>query len=231
MPDDLREEDYNELLFPYDLCSQQMEEWTREFRRLLIERLENKEQLKRVFYPRSDLPFLDSSFQTKSFNSVIEKVKANKITSEGIWKLPDLARGRIICVYLAQAEHVSSEFIAFLETEKGCRIESEHSGAKESGYRSFHHYLNVPVNCYGTTEMIPFELQVRSELQHTWAQREHPLVYKNYELMNKETEDLNRIKDTTRALSERLNKIDEAFDEVREDVFDTLNRSTPGAAR
>ena len=49
---------------------------------------------------------------------------------------------------------------------------------KESGYRSLHLLLLVPVTLYGERLTVPLELQLRTTAMDIWANLEHELCYK-----------------------------------------------------
>jgi ppGpp synthetase/RelA/SpoT-type nucleotidyltranferase len=63
---------------------------------------------------------------------------------------------------------------------KGCKDRNNLDEGDESGYRSYHFYVEVPtpINIYGEEKFCLCEIQARSELQHVWAVKSHDLLYK-----------------------------------------------------
>jgi len=49
---------------------------------------------------------------------------------------------------------------------------------KSGGYRSYHIIVEVPVYFSGKTEMVPVEVQIRTEAMNFWATLEHKARYK-----------------------------------------------------
>jgi len=110
---------------------------------------------------------------------------------------------------------------------KECRLrdvkEKDHiSVAKASGYRGFSVYLDVRVSMLDFVGSVPFELQLRTELQDTWAEREHPLIYKNKRLKIAPMVAKQRIRDKVHKLSDLLYDVDCKFDEIREEVLKVI---------
>ena len=49
-----------------------------------------------------------------------------------------------------------------------------------SGYRAYHCFVKAPAitDIFGNVDLVLCEIQVRSELQHVWADKSHDLLYK-----------------------------------------------------
>jgi len=92
-------------------------------------------------------------------------------------QLTDIAGIRIICPFSKDIYYL----VGILRELPECSVLLEKdyiSRPKPSGYRSFHIILEVPVYYSGKTELIPVEIQIRTEAMNFWASLEHKARYK-----------------------------------------------------
>lgn len=178
------------------------------------------------FIDQGNIPVLQSAeYRVKSSQSIEVNLNANKyenfITPTDI---EDLVGARIVCFY-------SSDAHTFCDLEKIKRLfgKNAHDTLKDyekDGYRSFHFIMKVcrdsdffnkalKENDKEKLEGLKIELQVRTILQHAFAESNHELNYK-YEL---------RVGRTLPAVitnqwldaAENLTKIDKTIDKLRSD--------------
>lgn len=130
----------------------------------------------------TELGVMQIAHRLKERSSVEEKNirKANKYMS--ITDMTDIVGFRIICYFSDQVDETAKI------VEKLFDIDWENSIDKRAalspttfGYLSLHYACKL--KCDGTYDpelcKLPFEIQIRSVLQHTWAEIEHDLGYKS----------------------------------------------------
>jgi putative GTP pyrophosphokinase len=86
---------------------------------------------------------------------------------------------------------------------------------KESGYRSLHVVVAVPVYLVNRKKMVPVEIQFQSIVMNAWASLEHELRYKNKGELAQE------ITDYLKTCAETLHRVDEQMSRVRHEVLKT----------
>ena len=89
---------------------------------------------------------------------------------------------------------------------------------KESGYRSLHVVVAVPVYLVNTKKMVPVEVQFRSIAMDAWASLEHELRYKNKGELAQD------IEDTLKDCADILHDVDERMSRVRHEVLKDENK-------
>ena len=86
-------------------------------------------------------------------------------------------------------------------------------GGQESGYRSVHVVIAVPVYLVNKRKMVPVEIQFRSVMMDAWASLEHELRYKNKGELTPD------ITNYLKTCAETLHKVDEQMSRVRHEVL------------
>ncbi len=92
-------------------------------------------------------------------------------------RLTDIAGVRVICNYISDTETVA-ELLLKQDDVTLLRKSDYIHHPKESGYRSLHLVLTVPVYLSERTERVPVEVQIRTIAMDCWASLEHHLSYK-----------------------------------------------------
>jgi len=150
--------------------------------------------------------------RVKDFDSLRDKVQ-RKHYDNPLQEIHDICGLRVICYYPSDVGRVSeliqSEFDVVELVDKADSLEPE-----EFGYRSLHitvtpnkHMLNT-VSYRGLNDL-KAEIQVRTILQHAWADLSHELDYKKEEYAPKQ------FHKTLYQLSAMLDNLDDQFDELR----------------
>jgi ppGpp synthetase/RelA/SpoT-type nucleotidyltranferase len=128
------------------------------------------------------IDFLSVTYRTKSLESVIEKVTRKDY--EDLSDITDLAGIRIIS-YIESDIRKVSELVkeAFSIDEKNSIDKSQELSADRFGYRSVHFVCELGEERLTLPELKPFEnlkfeVQIRTVLQHAWAEIEHDRSYK-----------------------------------------------------
>lgn len=115
----------------------------------------------------------------KSPRSLFEKLerKGLEIDMESIYKITDMAGIRVICNYIDDVYAVATLLLQ-QDDIKLLRRSDYIKEPKESGYRSLHLVIEIPVFLSDKTEHVPVEIQIRTIAMDTWASLEHELKYK-----------------------------------------------------
>ena len=124
----------------------------------------------------------------------------------------DIGGIRVICNYEEDLTTMSSLLLSQEDIEM-IRVRDYCDNPKESGYRSLHVVVAVPVYLVNTKHMVPVEVQFRSIAMDAWASLEHELRYKNKGELDQE------IVDTLKECAETLHNVDERLSKVRHEVL------------
>ncbi|MBQ3291466.1 MAG: GTP pyrophosphokinase family protein [Mogibacterium sp.] len=129
----------------------------------------------------------------------------------------DIAGIRVVCNYEEDLQTMSGLLLAQEDIEL-IKIKDYTNNPKESGYRSLHLVVSVPVYLVNRKKMVPVELQFRSIAMDAWASLEHELRYKNKGELSQD------IVDTLKECAETLHKVDERLSKVRHQVLHDENK-------
>lgn len=169
----------------------------------------------RVRYARNPIHHIDT--RLKSPASIAEKLRRKGLpqTLESIEaNLTDIAGVRIVCNYLEDIYHIANLLTRQQDVEL-VRRRDYIQEPKESGYRSLHLVVRIPVFLSSHTELVPVEIQIRTIAMDFWATLEHQLRYKSDH-------------ETTQKLRVRLQKCAEAsarLDAEMQSIYQEINDS------
>lgn len=149
----------------------------------------------------------------KTFDSILDKAvrygiedpinNLDVVTREVL----DIAGIRVVCNYEADM-HTMSNLLLDQEDIELIRVKDYSSSPKESGYRSLHVVVSLPVYLVGSKKMVPVEIQFRSIAMDAWASLEHELRYKNKgELSDDIQDELKECADLLHSVDKRMAKI------------------------
>lgn len=133
----------------------------------------------RVRYARNPIHHIDT--RLKSPGSIVEKLSRKGLpqTLDAIEQnLTDIAGVRIVCNYLEDIYHIADLLLRQRDVEL-VRRRDYIKNPKESGYRSLHLVIRIPVFLSSHTELVPVEVQIRTIAMDFWATLEHQLRYKS----------------------------------------------------
>ena len=214
----------NEAIIPIDLAAEDMQQQFREFMQLydgairaVRMKLEVLDSEFRVRYARNPIHHIDA--RLKSPASIAEKLhrKGLPATLEAAEEnLTDIAGVRIICNYLEDIYRVA-ELLAHQGDVELVRQRDYIREPKETGYRSLHLVVRIPVFLSSHTELVPVEVQIRTIAMDFWATLEHQLRYKSDQ-------------EATRQLRRRLKKCAEdsaRLDEEMQSIYTELSGGHP----
>ena len=169
----------------------------------------------KVRYARNPIHHIDT--RLKSPASITEKLHRKGLpqTLEAIEQnLTDIAGVRIVCNYLEDIYHIADLLIHQRDIEL-VRRRDYIKNPKESGYRSLHLVVRIPVFLSSHTELVPVEVQIRTIAMDFWASLEHQLRYKSDQ-------------ETTQKLRARLQSCAETsarLDQEMQSIYRELNGS------
>ena len=196
---------YRELMLLYDAAAREI--------RTKLEILESEF---RVRYARNPIHHIDT--RLKSPASISEKLSRKGLpqTLDAIEQnLTDIAGVRVVCNYLEDI-YLVADLLEHQQDVELVRKRDYIKQPKESGYRSLHLVVRVPVFLSSHTELVPVEVQIRTIAMDFWATLEHQLRYKSDQ-------------ETTQLLRRRLLKCAEAsaqLDREMQSIYLEINGST-----
>lgn len=170
----------------------------------------------RVRYARNPIHHIDT--RLKSPASIVEKLNRKGLpqTLEAIEQnLTDIAGVRIVCNYVEDIYHIAGLLLNQRDVEL-VRKRDYILEPKESGYRSLHLVVRIPVFLSSHTELVPVEIQIRTIAMDFWATLEHQLRYKSDQ-------------ETTQKLRRRLQKCAEQsarLDQEMQSIYQEIHGST-----
>ncbi|MCA6107281.1 GTP pyrophosphokinase [Bradyrhizobium cenepequi] len=166
---------------------------------------------------RSAIEYLSIAGRTKDLASAEEKIKRKKYTHPSI-QLTDLSGVRVITFLETQVKAISDLIrTTFDVDEKNSLDRASDLGDDRMGYRSTHFVCSLGQSRRGLLEYealsdLTFEIQVRTVLQHAWAELAHDRSFKlGTGLPAKIQRKLN-------LYSGMLEIVDGAFDEIAREV-------------
>jgi putative GTP pyrophosphokinase len=125
------------------------------------------------------------SFRAKEFDSLAEKVTRPDKSYSRLDEITDLAGVRITTYFADDVDRVAEALrTEFLIDSEASVDKRQYVDPDRFGYRSLHYVVSLGPNREALSEYSRFtalkcEIQVRSILQHAWAEIEHDLGYKS----------------------------------------------------
>lgn len=143
-----------------------------------------------------------------------------KKIQQGIYYEPeqmqDLAGVRVICYVKSEVDKVCESIEQNFEIDRTRSLDKARIlGSDKMGYQSIHYIAKFPksrtdLTDYKKFENLYFEIQVRTILQHAWAEIEHDRIYKSSKKMSK------NIKRQFNLVSSILESADNEFQRLHE---------------
>ena len=170
----------------------------------------------------SYMPIHHIHSRLKSFDSILEKAVRygieDPINNIDVIKreILDIAGVRVVCNY-EEDLHTMVNLLLKQEDIVLIRMKDYCDRPKESGYRSLHVVVAVPVYLVNRKQIVPVEMQFRSVLMDAWASLEHELRYKNKGKLSQD------ISDSLKECAQTLHDVDEKMSHVRHYVLNDEN--------
>ncbi len=166
----------------------------------------------------SYMPIHHFQKRLKTFESLIEKAERYGIEDpinnlEQVMKeVYDIAGIRVVCNYEEDLYTMSGLLLKQSDVEL-IRIKDYCKNPKDSGYRSLHVVVALPVYLVNRKALVPVEIQFRSVAMDTWACLEHELRYKNKGDLSED------IVERLKQCAANLNQVDEEMSSIRHEVL------------
>ena len=177
----------------------------REIERIALEKLDEE-------FARSSLQIMQIPHRIKTWESIEEKWSRKPDKYLRIENLTDLLGFQIICFFASQVDEAGEIVgrVFDVDREQSCDKRSMISPTS-FGYLSLHIICSLKNDGTVPEELagLKFEIQLRTILQHAWAELEHDLGYKNpFEIPGDLRREFSRI-------AGLLEIADEAFDNIK----------------
>ncbi len=169
----------------------------------------------------------------KSPQSIVKKLRKHgyESTIENMVKyVNDIAGVRLICSFTSDIYQLA-DMIGNQNDLKVLSIKDYIKHPKESGYRSFHMLVSVPIFLSDNVVDTKVEIQIRTIAMDFWASLEHKIYYK-FEGNAPEhiSRELKECAEMVATLDERMLSLDEAIRDLldQEEEIDEVPESDPG---
>ena len=146
----------------------------------------------------------------KSADSIIDKLERKKyeFSIENVEKyIFDIVGARIICSF----ENDVYDLVNIIKKSSIIKVIREKDyiiNPKESGYRSYHLIVEIPVELINEKTTVKAEIQIRTMAMDLWASLEHKIKYKS------KTEISSSINNTLLDASNMLYELDKTMDNI-----------------
>ncbi len=134
----------------------------------------------------------------------------------------DIAGIRVICAF-PEDVYLLAEYLLRQDDIKLITVKDYIQHPKESGYRSLHLIIQVPIYLANEKKMMHVEIQLRTIAMDFWASLEHKMRYK------KDLEDAESIAKELRSCAEAIESLDNAMQSIRNRI-DRNERLHPESA-
>ncbi len=160
-------------------------------------------------------PIHNIEWRLKSPRSILEKLKRRQLplTLQSLKEgMNDIAGIRVICNYLNDIYHIADLLVGQDDVKLLLRRDYiKHP--KESGYRSLHLVIEVPVFLADRVEHVKCEVQIRTIAMDFWACLEHELKYK------RETEVSEDLLRRLKICSDAITEVDVEMQEIHREII------------
>lgn len=162
-----------------------------------------------IHHIQSRLKRPESLLEKAERYGIVEPIRnMDKVRAE----ILDIAGIRVVCNYREDV-YIISELLLEHEDVSILKIKDYCKTPKESGYRSLHIVIEIPVFLVNSKMSVPVEIQFRSIAMDAWASLEHELKYKN-----KGELPLN-IQEELKECAKTLASVDAQMEEIRQKIL------------
>ncbi len=182
-----------------------------------LEILDNEFSIK---YDHNPIHNIES--RLKSPTSITEKLKRRDLPlnvqslKDG---MNDIAGIRVICNYLDDIYHIA-DLLTSQDDVKLLLRRDYIKHPKESGYRSLHLVVEIPVFLAERVEHVKCEVQIRTIAMDFWASLEHKLKYKG------STDVSEALRTRLKICAEAITEVDVEMQEIHKDIVKERNVET-----
>ncbi len=169
----------------------------------------------------------------KSWGEVLgENQKDSPITRHDPRKflltIPDIVRFRIVCNYLKDLRFIDEKLKAFIESDQRLQFKGreDHIHRHYAGSRVGHRAVEYTIRFKKGGTSFLFEVQIMTQLQHTWDKKDHHLVYEHVRAGKGDLIPVD-LKNRVTAMSELFYVADLIFDGLLEEITQIMKKSSP----
>ena len=166
----------------------------------------------------SHIPYNSISSRLKSRESLAEKIERKQYKYNNLNEITDIAGVRVITYYATDVDKVSEIIESEFDVDKEHSIDKRTSLEPDRfGYCSVHYVVSMSParlalrECHAYAGM-KCEIQIRTVLQHAWAEIEHDIGYKSEITIPKE------MRRSFSRIAGLLEIADKEFDSIRQDL-------------
>lgn len=125
-------------------------------------------------------PIHNIQSRIKSPESILEKLERKHYLcqKDSLKKLHDIAGLRVVCHYINDIQYIS-QLLVMHDDIRLIKKMNYIDYPKETGYRSLHLVVEVPIYLKTGKMKLPVEIQMRTIAMDFWASLEHEILYKN----------------------------------------------------
>lgn len=169
----------------------------------------------KVLLDEAGISYLAINYRIKTFDSFLKKID-RKHYDDPFVQIEDICGIRVICYYRKDMEKICDVINRAFEVLEG-EDKEDLLDDNQFGYRSFHYIVKIKKEWLAAPNYkglgdLKAEIQVRTNLMHTWAEIEHKLEYKN-------DDDIpTKFKRKFSRISAKLEEADEQFEELRQEI-------------
>ena len=167
-----------------------------------------------LYYDKN--PIESISTRLKSKTSLMRKIKKYGLPLDLVSiqdGINDIAGVRIVCSFIDDLYDLEKQFLA-QDDVKLLRRKDYIANPKESGYRSLHLIVEVPIFLQNEKKYMKVEVQMRTIAMDFWAELEHKIRYKK----SISEADLSKISSELRDCAETANQLDFRMQKVRDEM-------------
>lgn len=162
----------------------------------------------------------------KTPESVAGKVDRKPEKYPSIMNITDLVGFRIICYFTDQIDPICTIIEDLFDVDRdNCIDKSKILSPNAFGYLSVHYICSLKSSDEYPEELIKyrFEIQIRTVLQHTWAEIEHDLGYKNeFGVPKHVRREFSRMASLLEVADEGFGRIKAQLEEYSSEIIDKL---------
>ena len=207
-----------------DPHSQQLLEQYRSLLPVYEKMAENIPEKLKGFFSEAGFIAAAVEHRVKTEASLMGKLELKGSKYNDIYDVTDIIGIRVITFYIDDVDKVASVLERLFEIDWVNSVDKRKAHETDSfGYLSLHYICRVPESSYSDPEhpevnKIRFEVQMRTVLQHAWANMNHDTGYKSgVEVPRRYLRNLSR-------LAGMLELVDEQFSQIRSELTDYRRR-------
>ena len=132
-------------------------------------------------YRKLRCPIHHIDTRLKSAQSILGKLQKKDMAltlSAACNNIYDIAGIRVVCPYIKDVYLIRDRIMA-QDDIVIMKVKDYIEEPKKNGYRSLHMLIRVPVYFMNKKQMVPVELQIRTQAMDLWASLEHDIKYKS----------------------------------------------------